>query len=353
MHDWKTELGWNDDLEAAMAPFAKKGLEPARVILVYRKQLKVLSMRGEHWARTGGRLIHKAASVGDLPAVGDWVAARIPPESGEGLVAAVLPRRTAFVRKVPGESLAPQVLSANIDTVLIVMGLDQDFNVRRMERFLSLAWESRATPVVVLNKSDLSTRVSEQLDEVRAIAGTAALHVVSALQNTGLDALKPLFGPGQTVALLGSSGVGKSTLVNHLMGREVMVTGEVRDDGRGRHTTTRRELIRLPTGAMVIDTPGLREVQLWEAEGGVQKTFDDIDAIGQGCRFSDCRHDAEPGCAVKVALADGTLASARYESFRSLNREVAWSQKPSSERGRPETNRRERSGSTQTPKPKR
>lgn len=343
MSDWKHRLGWGPDFDAALAEYAGKGLEPARVTLVYRKQLKVLSHRGEHWARTGGRMMHRAESLGDLPAVGDWVAARIP-EAGEALVHAVLPRRSAFVRKVAGENAAPQVLATNLDTVLVVMGLDRDFNLRRLERFMTLAWESRATPVVVLNKTDLAEDLPAQLEAVRGLVRGAAVHAVSALAAEGLEPLRALLGEGKTVALLGSSGVGKSTLVNRLAGAEVMATGGTRDDGRGRHTTTRRELLLLPGGGALVDTPGLREVQMWAAEGGLAKTFDDVEALAAQCRFGDCQHDAEPGCAVKAALADGTLDEVRFASWLELQREMRWLQKPGETRGRPESKRRDRLG---------
>ena len=343
MSDWKAAQGWGPEFDEAMKPHASKGLEPARVILVYRKQLKVLSHRGEHWARTGGRMIHKADSMGELPAVGDWVAARIP-EQGEALVHAVLPRRSAFVRKVAGENTEAQVLATNLDTVLVVMGLDRDFSLRRLERFMTLAWESKATPVVVLNKKDLADDLAEQTAEVQGMTRGAAIHVVSALNDEGLEPLRQLVGSGRTVVLLGSSGVGKSTLVNRLLGAQVMATGDVRDDGRGKHTTTRRELLVLPGGGALIDTPGLREVQLWAAEEGLSKTFDDIEALAQSCKFSDCRHLAEPGCAVKAALEDGTLDEIRFESWLELQREIERLHKPGDSRGRPETKRRARLG---------
>ncbi len=343
MSDWQQRLGWGPDFDAAMAAYAGKGLEPARVTLVHRKQLKVLSHRGEHWARTGGRLQHKAESPGDLPAVGDWVAARIP-EAGEALVHAVLPRRSAFVRKVAGENADPQVLATNLDTVLVVMGLDRDFNLRRLERFMTLAWESRATPVVVLNKTDVAPDLEAQLAEVLALTRGAAVHAVSALDGEGLEPLRELLGPGKTVVLLGSSGVGKSTLVNRLAGTQVMATGDTRDDGRGRHTTTRRELLVMPGGGALIDTPGLREVQMWAAEGGLAKTFDDVEALAETCRFTDCQHDAEPGCAVKAALADGTLDAVRFASWLELQGEMQWLSKPGDTRGRPASKRRERLG---------
>jgi ribosome biogenesis GTPase len=343
MSDWRAAQGWGPDFEKAFAPYAAKGLQPARVTLVYRKQLKVLSHRGEHWARIGGTLMHRADNPGELPAVGDWVAARIP-EEGEALVHAVLPRRSAFVRKVAGDNAVPQVLATNLDSVLVVMGLDRDFNLRRLERFLTLAWESRATPVVVLNKKDLAEDLDAQVAAVKEISRDATLYVASALTGEGLEPLRDLIGYGKSVVLLGSSGVGKSTLVNRLVGAEVMTTGGLQDDGRGRHTTTRRELLVLPGGGAIVDTPGLREVQMWEAEGGLARTFDDVEALAQQCRFADCRHDAEPGCAVKAALEDGSLPEVRYASWLELQREMAWLRQPKETRGRPESKRRERVG---------
>lgn len=345
MSDWKESQGWGPDFDKAMKEHAEKGLEPARVILVYRKQLKVLSHRGEHWARTGGKMIHRMENPGDLPAVGDWVAARIP-ESGEALVHAVLPRRTAFVRKVAGENSLPQVLATNLDTVMVVMGLDRDFNLRRLERFMTLAWESRATPVVVLNKKDLAYDLDEQVADVKGITRNAEVHVVNALLGEGLEPLRAFVGYGKSLVVLGSSGVGKSTLVNALIGSKVMETGETRDDGRGRHTTTRRELLVLPGGGAIIDTPGVREVQLWAADQGrgLAQAFDDIDAIAQSCRFSDCRHDQEPGCAVKAALENETLDEIRFLSWLELQAELERLAKPADLRGRTESKRRDRRG---------
>lgn len=341
--DWKLAQGWGPDFDKGMKEYAAKGLEPARVILVYRKQLRVISYRGEHWARTAGRMLHRAESIEQLPAVGDWVAARIP-EHGEALVQHVLPRRSSFVRKTVGENADPQVLASNIDTVLVMMGLGRDFNLRRLERFMTLAWESKATPVVVLNKKDLAEDFEELMQEVNGITRGAEVHAVSALTGDGLLPLHGLIGYGKTVVILGSSGVGKSTLVNQLVGSQVMVTGSVRSDGRGRHTTTKRELIILPQGGAIIDTPGIRELQMWAAEGGLAKTFDDIEAIAKFCKFSDCRHNQEPGCAVKAALEDGTLDDFRFESWLELQAEIERIRTPIDLRGRTVSKRRERVG---------
>ncbi len=339
--DWKAALGWGPDFATALAPHAEKGLEPARVTLVYRKQLRVLSRRGEHWARTGGRILHKAESAEDHPAVGDWVAARVPDE-GEALVHALLPRRSAVVRKVAGHQHAPQVIAANIDYLMLVMGLDMDFNPRRLERYLTLSWESRAQPIVVLNKADVCDDLPFFLDETKAVAPQVPIHVVSALEGSGLAELQQYVGAGKTTAFLGSSGVGKSTLVNRIVGLEVQRTGELKDDGKGKHTTTTRELLVLPTGGALIDNPGLREIQLWDADDGLSRAFDDISEIAQGCRFSDCAHQREPGCAVQAALEAGTLADDRYEAWLQLQRELAAREKP--KRGAPETKRRDRVG---------
>ena len=313
-------LGWAPSLDAQFEPHRQKGLIPGRVAAQHRGGYVLYTEEGETPAELAGELRHAALGLGELPAVGDWVAAR--PARDLATIHAVLPRRTGFSRKVAGDRTAEQVLAANIDAVFLVSGLDGDFNQQRLERYLTMAWESGAQPVVVLSKADLCAAVELRVAEVEAVAIGVPVHPVNALGGEGVDQLEGYFAGNRTVALLGSSGVGKSTLVNRLTSRELQRTQEVRDDGRGRHTTTRRELIPLPGGGFVLDTPGLRELQLWDGAAGLGQTFEDVEALARECRFSDCRHESEPGCAVKRALADGSLSAERFASYRKLEREL-------------------------------
>jgi len=316
-------LGWSPRFEASFAPFHARGLVPARVGREDRERWTVLGAFGERPAALAGRFRHEASSRADWPAVGDWVAVRIG--SDRAVIHGVLPRAGAFTRKVAGETTEEQVVAANVDVVFLVAGLDGDFNPRRLERYAVAAWESGATPVLVLNKADLGEQVEERLAESEAAVPGVPVVAVSALERTGLDALAPWLEPGRTVALLGSSGAGKSTLANALLGEERQETGEVReDDSRGRHTTTRRELIALPGGALLIDTPGMRELQLWSGEESLAGAFPEIDALAADCRFRDCRHAGEPGCAVQVAVDSGALDADRFASWVKLQREVRW-----------------------------
>lgn len=321
MHDL-TALGWDDVLAEQFEPHAIAGLIPGRVAVQHRGAYDVLTERAELRCDVAGRLYDEAASPADLPAVGDWVAVAARPEEGAGTVQAVLPRRTKFSRKTAWQASEEQVLAANVDVVLIVSSLNEDLNLRRLERYLTLAWESGARPLVVLTKSDLADDVSGAVAAVESVAFGAPVLPISSVTGEGLDELRSHLTPGVTAALLGSSGVGKSTLINTLAGEELLHTQEIRDDGRGRHTTTRRELIQLPDGALVIDTPGMREVQLWIAEDGLEEAFEDVIELFGHCRFSDCAHQSEPGCAVKEALANGTLAPERWESYLKLQREL-------------------------------
>ncbi len=326
-------LGWNEHWATTFAPRAAAGIRPARVAREDRGRYRVLSEAGERGAELAGRMRHEARTRLDLPAVGDWVAVRDGGDSD--VVVALLPRRTAFVRKVAGDTTEQQIVAANVDTVFVVMGLDENFNLRRLERYLTASWESGATPVVVLNKRDLVEDPEAAIAETEAVAAGAAVVAVSALGEGTLEALAAWLRPGRTVALLGSSGVGKSTLVNALLGAERLETGAVRAaDARGRHTTTRRELVPIEGGAVLIDTPGMRELQLWGDESGTASTFPEIMALAAACRFTDCRHDHEPGCAVRAALADGSLDEARFESWQKLQKELRWLEVRSDARAR-------------------
>jgi ribosome biogenesis GTPase / thiamine phosphate phosphatase len=345
VHDL-TAFGWDDALAEEFEPHRRAGLIPGRVSIQHRGAYDVLTAEGELRCDVAGRLYDEAASPADLPAVGDWVAVAARPEEAAGTVQAVLARRTKFSRKTAWQASEEQVLAANVDVALIVTSLNEDMNLRRLERYLTLAWESGATPVLVLTKADLADDVPAVVAEVESVAFGAAVHAISSVTGEGLDELRAHLRPGVTAALLGSSGVGKSTLVNTLVGEELLETREIREDGKGRHTTTRRELIQLPGGALVIDTPGMREVQLWIADDGLEEAFSDVTELFEHCRFSDCAHESEPGCAVKEAIANGTLAPERWESYLKLQRELAHLDRRLDKRAQAEERKRWRALST-------
>ncbi len=316
------ELGWNDHFAAAYAEYAGPDVLPGRVALEHNHVYRVITEDGERLAEATGRLKHLAQGRSELPAVGDWVALRIDEAGDRVSIRAVLPRLGKFSRKSAGDWTEEQVVAANIDTVFLVSGLDGDFNPRRIERYLLLAQQSEARPVVILNKTDLADDVPEALAIIREIAPDVTVHAISAADGQGFDALRPYLGVGQTVALLGSSGAGKSTIVNRLLGERVLPTRAVREsDSRGRHASVHRQMIALPGGGLVIDTPGMRELQLWGVDQGLSGSFDDVVALGAACRFRDCRHRNEPGCAVKAAVEAGTLDAARYDNFSKLQNE--------------------------------
>jgi len=316
-----TAFGWTPALADSFAPFAASGLVPGRVVLEHNHVYRVLTTAGEVLAEAAGRIKYLATGRHELPAVGDWVGVRPDPRGGRAQIRTILPRRSWFSRKAAGRGTEEQVLAANIDTVFLVFGLEGPVNPRSIERYLLVARQSGARPVVVLNKSDVASDVAATLAEVRSIAGDTAVHAVTTRTPGGLAALEGFVGPGQTVALLGPSGAGKSSIVNALAGADLLAVGEVRDwDLRGRHTSVHRQLVATAAGGLVIDTPGMRELQLWDTDE-VSESFEDIAAVGAGCRFRDCLHDREPGCAVKAAVEAGTIDPARYANFLKLQRE--------------------------------
>ncbi len=318
------EYGWSEHFAQAFAPLAAEGFEAARVILQHNRVYLLYTAAGEALAETTGRLRFHAAGAEDLPAVGDWVALRrTRDEEGKAKIHEILPRRSKFSRKAAGRETEEQIVAANVDTVFLVTGLDDDYNPRRLERYLIMAFESGAEPVVLLNKADLVADAEEKRREVEQIAPGVPVFFLSAKRGEGVEQLTGFLGLGRTVALMGSSGVGKSTIVNRLLGADVQRTQEVRlSDAKGRHTTTHRELFLLPSGGLVLDTPGMRELQLLVSERGLRETFEEIEELAANCRFTDCRHEGEPGCAVREALESGALDAERYGNYRKMEAEM-------------------------------
>jgi ribosome biogenesis GTPase / thiamine phosphate phosphatase len=320
-----TDLGWSPFFESFFEEYRAKGHCPLRVVRVNRGNYAATNGLTDFTCETTGKFNFQSEGKASFPTVGDWVVASEIPNEPKAMIHAVLPRKSAFRRKVAGTVSDEQVVAANIDTVFIVTGLDRNFSLRRIERYLSLAWESKAIPVILLNKSDLCPDAGLKKSEVEAIAFGFDVILLSAQQHTGMDSLNKYLNPGTTVAFIGSSGVGKSTIINSLLGTNRLAVNDVSDVGsRGRHTTTFRELIVLPSGGMVVDTPGMRELQVWGDETGLEQAFGDIEELSTKCRFKDCSHENEPGCAVQEAILNGSLDPKRWGSYVKLKKEYAY-----------------------------
>lgn len=320
-------LGWGAFFADALSGYPSEGLARARVVREGRDLYHVVGETGELLAALSGRLRHNAKSLAERPAVGDWVLIQPPEAGGPALIKHVLPRRSSITRKLPGSRTETQVVAANVDVVFVVAGLDggRNFNLRRIERYLALVRESGAQGALLLNKMDVCDAVAERVAEAEGVASGMPVHSVSALTGAGLSAIKGYLKKGRTTVLLGASGVGKSALVNALAeDDEAKETGEVREnDRRGRHTTSYRELLPLPGGALLLDTPGLREIQMWGDGENLDEVFPDIVELAAQCRFRDCGHETEPGCAVQAAMKDGTLETRRLDHYRQLAAELA------------------------------
>ena len=315
-------LGWNSFFESQFEDLKRSEFAPARVVEEFKGFYRVRAAQAEYLAEIAGKVQHQATGRKDLPAVGDWVAIVARPEEGRARIECILPRRTKLSRKVAGREWSEQIVATNLETVFVVSALNREFNLRRIERYLTIVWDSGARPVVLLNKADLCVDAAAQVADVERIALGTPVHLLSALERTGLEAVKNYLARGTTAAFVGSSGVGKSTIINALTNAALRVQPVREHDDRGQHTTTSRQMIFLPSGGIVIDTPGMRELQLWNHEEGAARAFEDIATLAQTCKFRDCAHHGEPGCAIEAAVNHGSLLVERLENYRKLLAEL-------------------------------
>jgi ribosome biogenesis GTPase len=319
------DFGWNTFFESHCTNYQNENLLPARVSFQGRGMYRLMSECGELLAQIGGALRHEWLDSGDLPVCGDWVLVDKPASRERTVIRFLLPRKTFFSRKQAGTAMDRQVVAANVDTICLVSGLDSDFNPRRIERYLAIAWESGAYPVIVLNKADICLEVSDRVAEAMSLAPGVPVLAMSATDGRGIEDILNYTGQGQTIAFLGSSGVGKSSIVNQLLGRSIQEIREADSStGRGLHTTSARQLFLLPSGGLIMDTPGMRELQIWSVNVGLDTAFDDIKALAEKCRFRDCNHQQEPGCCVQSAVLNGELDARRLTNYFKIRKEACY-----------------------------
>jgi ribosome biogenesis GTPase / thiamine phosphate phosphatase len=321
------ELGWNSFFESHFEELAQSAFTPARVVEELKGMYRVRTARAEYLSEASGKLQHHAITRDGMPAVGDWVAIVARPEEGRARIEHILPRRTKLVRKIAGREMSEQIVATNLDLVFVVSALNREFNLRRIERYLTIVWDSGAQPVVLLNKADLCPDAAARANEVERIALGNPVHLLSAVEKTGLEAVREYVPRGITAAFVGSSGVGKSTIINGLAATVLRVQPVREQDDRGQHTTTSRQMIFLSGGGILIDTPGMRELQLWNHDEGAVLAFDDIAKLSQSCKFRDCGHHGEPGCSVESAIQQGELTSERLENYRKLLAELSFQER--------------------------
>lgn len=326
-------LGWNDYFNSEFSKYIEQGYSVGRIALEHKRIYRIFTEKGEVLGEVSGKLRHNSMTREDFPAVGDWVLISPRYEEGKATIHGVLPRFSKFSRKVAGTTTEEQIVATNVNTLFLVNALNQDFNLRRIERYLIMAWESGANPVIVLTKSDLCNDVDEKIKQIEAVALGVPVHALSVKEEAGINQLDSYLLEGQTVALLGSSGAGKSTLTNRLIGVEKQLVNEIREgDDRGKHTTTHRELIVVPSGGIIIDTPGMRELQLWDTEGSLGQSFEDIETLAESCYYRDCTHGNEPKCAIVEAISVGSLEEDRFKSYLKLQKELAYLERKNDKR---------------------